>query len=185
MTRDRLADHSQMMATLTLVLIISMLVLNAACWLFPALASEQSLSFALTTTSITGDIAPLIRDLPLWQVLGSILLSSLPLLVLAIGLLALRRLFQHYAQGEYFSESAAALLGRVGLCLACWVLASFLLEPLLGIWMTFTLPEGQRFFTFSFNSADLVSLFAAAAVMLVARIQRKAALIAEENSRFV
>ncbi|MGA4632576.1 DUF2975 domain-containing protein [Pseudomonas solani] len=185
MTRDRLADHSRLMATLTLLLIIGMLLLNAACWLFPGLANEQGLGFGLTASSVAGELGALIQDMPLWQTLGGILLSSLPLLVLAAGLLALRRLFRHYAEGEYFCEDAAASLGRVGLYLACWVLASFLLEPLLGIWMTFMQPPGQRLFTLSFDSADLVSLFAAASVMVIARIQRKAALLAEENRQFV
>ncbi|RKG01439.1 DUF2975 domain-containing protein, partial [Pseudomonas aeruginosa] len=85
----------------------------------------------------------------------------------------------------YFCEDAAALLGKVGLCLACWVLANFLLEPLLTVWVTFLQPQGQRIVSLSFGSAELVSLFAAASVMVIARIQRKAALLAEENRQFV
>ncbi|MGV8333865.1 DUF2975 domain-containing protein, partial [Pseudomonas aeruginosa] len=77
------------------------------------------------------------------------------------------------------------LLGKVGLCLACWVLANFLLEPLLTVWVTFLQPQGQRIVSLSFGSAELVSLFAAASVMVIARIQRKAALLAEENRQFV
>ncbi len=125
MTSDRLAGYSRLMATLTLLLIAGMLLLNAACWIFPDLASEHGLGFALTATGVAGDLGVVARDMPLWQALGGILLSSLPLLVLASGLQALRRLFQHYGRGEYFS------------------------------------------------------------VMVIARIQRKAALLAEENRQFV
>lgn len=185
MTSDRLAGYSRLMATLTLLLIAGMLLLNAACWIFPDLASEHGLGFALTATGVAGDLGVAARDMPLWQALGGILLSSLPLLVLASGLQALRRLFQHYGRGEYFCEEAAALLGKVGLCLACWVLANFLLEPLLTVWVTFLQPQGQRIASLSFGSAELVSLFAAASVMVIARIQRKAALLAEENRQFV
>lgn len=185
MTRDNLAGYSRLMATLTLLLIVGMLMLNAACWIFPTLASEQGLGFSLTAISTDGNLASLTQHMPIWQVLGGILLSSVPLLVLAAGLLSLRRLFQHYSRGEYFCEDAATLLGRVGLYLACWVLASFLLEPLLGVWTTFMQPPGERLFTLSFNSADLVSLFVAASVMVIARIQRRAALLAEENRQFV
>ncbi len=179
------AGYSRLMATLTLLLIAGMLLLNAACWIFPDLASEHGLGFALTATGVAGDLGVVARDMPLWQALGGILLSSLPLLVLASGLQALRRLFQHYGRGEYFCEDAAALLGKVGLCLACWVLANFLLEPLLTVWVTFLQPQGQRIVSLSFGSAELVSLFAAASVMVIARIQRKAALLAEENRQFV
>ena len=185
MTSDRLAGYSRLMATLTLLLIAGMLLLDAACWIFPDLASEHGLGFALTATGVAGDLGVVARDMPLWQALGGILLSSLPLLVLASGLQALRRLFQHYGRGEYFCEDAAALLGKVGLCLACWVLANFLLEPLLTVWVTFLQPQGQRIVSLSFGSAELVSLFAAASVMVIARIQRKAALLAEENRQFV
>lgn len=185
MTSDRLAGYSRLMATLTLLLIAGMLLLNAACWIFPDLASEHGLGFALTATGVAGDLGVVARDMPLWQALGGILLSSLPLLVLASGLQALRRLFQHYGRGEYFCEDAAALLGKVGLCLACWVLANFLLEPLLTVWVTFLQPQGQRIVSLSFGSAELVSLFAAASVMVIARIQRKAAPLAEENRQFV
>ncbi|HBO2126149.1 TPA: DUF2975 domain-containing protein [Pseudomonas aeruginosa] len=185
MTSDRLAGYSRLMATLTLLLIAGMLLLNTACWIFPDLASEHGLGFALTATGVAGDLGVVARDMPLWQALGGILLSSLPLLVLASGLQALRRLFQHYGRGEYFCEDAAALLGKVGLCLACWVLANFLLEPLLTVWVTFLQPQGQRIVSLSFGSAELVSLFAAASVMVIARIQRKAALLAEENRQFV
>ena len=111
MTSDRLAGYSRLMATLTLLLIAGMLLLNAACWIFPDLASEHGLGFALTATGVAGDLGVVARDMPLWQALGGILLSSLPLLVLASGLQALRRLFQHYGRGEYFCEDAAALLG--------------------------------------------------------------------------
>ncbi|MFO6277751.1 hypothetical protein ACLBWI_36555, partial [Pseudomonas aeruginosa] len=50
MTSDRLAGYSRLMATLTLLLIAGMLLLNAACWIFPDLASEHGLGFALTAT---------------------------------------------------------------------------------------------------------------------------------------
>ncbi|MFO6089827.1 hypothetical protein ACLBTQ_34360, partial [Pseudomonas aeruginosa] len=43
MTSDRLAGYSRLMATLTLLLIAGMLLLNAACWIFPDLASEHGL----------------------------------------------------------------------------------------------------------------------------------------------
>lgn len=55
MTSDRLAGYSRLMATLTLLLIAGMLLLNAACWIFPDLASEHGLGFALTATGVAGD----------------------------------------------------------------------------------------------------------------------------------
>ncbi|VFT17124.1 membrane protein [Pseudomonas aeruginosa] len=181
MTSDRLAGYSRLMATLTLLLIAACCCSTPRAGSSPTSPASTASGFALTATGVAGDLGVVARDMPLWQALGGILLSSLPLLVLASGLQALRRLFQHYGRGEYFCEDAAALLGKVGLCLACWVLANFLLEPLLTVWVTFLQPQGQRIVSLSFGSAELVSLFAAASVMVITRIQRKAALLAEEN----
>uniref|UniRef100_UPI00397D23F3 hypothetical protein n=1 Tax=Salmonella sp. SAL4457 TaxID=3159912 RepID=UPI00397D23F3 len=52
-----------------------MLLLNAACWIFPDLASEHGLGFALPATGVAGDLGVVARDMPLWQALGGILLS--------------------------------------------------------------------------------------------------------------
>ncbi|MFO6335117.1 DUF2975 domain-containing protein, partial [Pseudomonas aeruginosa] len=64
MTSDRLAGYSRLMATLTLLLIAGMLLLNAACWIFPDLASEHGLGFALTATGVAGPLGDVARHRP-------------------------------------------------------------------------------------------------------------------------
>ncbi|WP_247263397.1 MULTISPECIES: DUF2975 domain-containing protein [Pseudomonas] len=113
------------------------------------------------------------------------LLSSIPLLVLTRGLEALRALFQTYAQGEYFSRETASLLGAVGKSVGLWVLCSVLLYPLMSVWITLLRPPGERLLSLGFSPAQLVALFLAAAVMLVARIMGNACRMARENQQFI
>ncbi|SEI15828.1 DUF2975 domain-containing protein [Pseudomonas fuscovaginae UPB0736] len=183
MTPDRLSQHSRCLAHATLLLILAMLLVNIACWFYPSLVSDYDIGFNLGLLATRYNTS--VADMPAWQVAGCIVLSSLPLLVLAWGLLALRRLFQAYARGDYFSANTAGYLGRVGKSVALWVVASVLLEPALSVWMTFLLPAGQRMLSLGFSSAQLVALFLAASIMLIAKILYTACSLARENQQFV
>ncbi len=176
MTPDRLSQHSRCLAHATLLLILAMLLVNIACWFYPSLVSDYDIGFNLGLLATRYNTS--VADMPAWQ-------SSLPLLVLAWGLLALRRLFQAYARGDYFSANTAGYLGRVGKSVALWVVASVLLEPALSVWMTFLLPAGQRMLSLGFSSAQLVALFLAASIMLIAKILYTACSLARENQQFV
>lgn len=185
MQMDRVARYCQVMATCTLVLMLGMLLLNVACWVYPGLVREHGLGFNLTAMSLAGRFHANIAAMPWWQWLGGMLLSCIPLLVLCWGLYALRRLFCIYGTGTFFSEDAALLLGRVGRSVAIWVLVSLLLEPVMSVWVTLLLPPGQRLLSVGFDSAQLVSLFLAAAVCLIAHIHREASALARENQQFI
>ncbi len=79
MTTHGLVQFSRRMATVTLILIVAMLLLNAVIWVYPPLAEKESwgLGFALTERQLShmADTATLF---PWWQKLGGILLSSIP-----------------------------------------------------------------------------------------------------------
>ncbi|EJN32893.1 hypothetical protein PMI35_00958 [Pseudomonas sp. GM78] len=186
MIPTNLARFSQRMATITLGLIVVMLLLNAALWCFPSLASPQGLGlgFALTDRQLS-DRTDVVALFPWWQTLGGLLLSSVPLLALTVGLGHLRRLFQRYASGEYFSIDAALCLGKVGKAVALWVLLDFVCEPLLSLWVTMNEPQGERLFTISLTAATFVALFMAACIAIIARILREASAVNSENQTFV
>ncbi|WP_347902016.1 DUF2975 domain-containing protein [Pseudomonas purpurea] len=183
MTSNRLAQLSQRMASVTLLLIVAMLLLNAAMWLFPGLSTVGA-GFALTERQL-----PIIADQALlftwWQVLGGIVLSSVPLLALAGGLGHLRRLFQGYAKGVYFSADSAQHLGKVGRAVAIWVLLDFVCEPLLSMWVTLHAPAGEHLITISFTPPTFVALFLAACISIIARILGQASEVDSENRSFV
>lgn len=184
MSSNRLALYSQRMAVITLVFIITMMVLNAGVWLFPDVASEYGLGFALTERQLSSLSAEAMH-LTGWQCLGAMLLSSIPLLALAIGLGHLRQLFQRYAQGEYFSSEAAVCLGKVGRAVALWVLLDFLCEPFLSLLVTINAPVGQRLLTLSVTAPSFVALFLAACIAIIARILSRASEVDSENRTFV
>lgn len=186
MTINRLALFSQRMAALTLMLMACMLILNAALWLFPILGSNDGLSLGFSLSGVMlSNLSVNIETLAWWQVLGAILVSSVPLIALASGLNHLRRLFQGYARGEYFSNSAAAHLGKVARGVILWVVSSFICTPVLSVLVTLHAPPGQRLFTISFTSADFVALFLAGCIAVIARILLRASEIESENQAFV
>lgn len=187
MNTHRLAQLSQRMSLLTLLLIITMLALNAAVWLFPVMSSSSEglgFGFALSDRQIQGR-AEQVALFPWWQVLGAIALSSVPLIALACGLSHLRKLFQSYARGEYFSSTAALHLGKVGKAVAIWVVLDFLCEPLLSVWVTMHEPVGQRLISLSLTAPSFVALFLAACIAVIARILWQASEVDSENRTFV
>jgi hypothetical protein len=185
-TSNRLAKLSQCMAAVTLFLIVTMLAINTVLWLFPWLAAKDGwgLGFALTDRQLA-HITDQAMLFPWWQVLGGILFSSVPLLALAYGLAHLRRLFQSYSRGDYFSSAAAVHLGLVGRAVALWALLDFLCEPLLSLWVTMNAPIGERLITFSVTAPTLVALFLAACISIIARILRQASEVDSEYRTFV
>lgn len=187
MISDRLALYSQRMASVTLWFIVAMLLLNTACWLWPALNSVKAgygIGFGLSDGLISGlDIN--VSAFPWWQKVGSIVLSSVPLLTLAAGLRHLRSLFQCYGRREYFSATTASHLGKVGRSVGLWVVMNLLCEPLLSAWSTMREPVGHRVVTLSFGSPYIVALFLAACIAIIARILRHASELDSDHRQFV
>lgn len=185
MKAHQLAHYSRIMATLTLAFISLMLLLNLACWIFPNFTLGNGLGFSLAATNTLQHLNVDVAEMPWWQITGAIVISSIPLIVLAQGLNALRQLFQSYGVGHYFSKESAGQLRKVGQGVALWVLLSFCLEPILSLWLTMLQPEGQRIITLSFEASQVVALFLAASVMIIAHILGSASALAEENQQFV
>ncbi|WP_281891551.1 DUF2975 domain-containing protein [Pseudomonas atacamensis] len=186
MNSNPLAQFSQRMAALTLLLIASMLIFNAAFWVFPILGANDGLGAGFSLSGVMlSQLAVKIETLSWWQILGAIFISSVPLIALASGLNHLRRLFQGYARAEYFSSNAAVHLGKVGHGVIIWVVSSFICTPLLSILVTSHAPPGQRLLTISFTSADFVALFLAGCIAVIARILLRASEVESENQTFV
>ncbi|CAB3745856.1 membrane protein [Burkholderia sp. MSh2] len=186
MHSDRIARISQRMATVTLGFIVVMLVLNAACWAFPSLnaASGPGFVFGLTD-SVMSNLRVDVDAFPWWQKAVGILLSSIPLIVLANGLRHLRALFRTYARRDYFSVLAAGHLGKTGRAIGLWVLLSLLCEPLLSVWATLREPVGHRVVSIGFSLPYVVALFTAACIAVIAHILRQASELDAEHRQFV
>ncbi|MDR2327059.1 MAG: DUF2975 domain-containing protein [Acidovorax sp.] len=184
---DSLARNSQYIAAAALLLVVAMLVLNAASWFFPALGQGEGgagLSFALTQRMV-GMAGVDVLAMPWWQLLGAALISSIPLLAMAYGLLQLRALFRQYAGGNYFVHSAYGHMERLGRAIVAWVVLDFVCEPVLGLWVTMLAPVGQRMLTLSLEPPVFIALFLAACVIAIARILQRACDLHAENQQFV
>jgi len=55
----------------------------------------------------------------------------------------------------------------------------------MSVWITLLRPPGERLLSLGFSPAQLVALFLAFAVMLVARIMGNACRMARENQQFI
>lgn len=184
----RLSYCSQCMAVATLILIIAMLLLNAASWLYPTFYSVQqgtsNFNFGLNNDLVRHlhiDIA----SFPGWQKWGGIILSTLPLFALAASLFCLRALFKSYGRGEYFSSISANHLGKVARFVGLWVGLKIVCEPLLSMWITLHAPAGHRVITLSISGSDIVALFLAGSIGIIAHILQKASKLNAENQQFV
>lgn len=186
MNSSRLSRYCAVMACVTFLGICAMLLFHLLLWLFPQAILDAGWSITIDASQGFYGLRNFkLMDVPLWQRLGGAVISCVSLLVLAQGLNALRRLFRLYAQGEYFSERSASLLAKVGSRIALWVLAEILVQPLMGLWLTMMQPAGHRQITFGMDSGNLESLFIAAVVMVIARIQQEGVALARENKQFI
>lgn len=187
METSKLAHMAKKMALLTQVLMAAMLLLNTASWIWPNLTSVDGgygFSFGLTDRMVQS-LGTDVTTLPWWQLLGAMVISGVPLLVLALGLYQLYLLFSCYAQGNYFTVASTSHLGKMGKAVASWVLLAFVCEPLLSFWLTMMAPPGQRMVTLSLQPSAFVALFIAASIMLIARILGAATELADENKQFI
>jgi len=185
MSPTRLSQLSQRMALMTLVFTVALLTLNAASWLYPAVAQESGGLGLGLSPDMASSLEVDLQTCPWWQRLGALLLSSIPLLALARGLLHLRRLFQGYARQDYFSSAAAMHLGQLGRGVLAWALLNVLCEPLLSLWLTLQKPAGEHVITLSLQGLDVAALFLAACITMIAHILQKASELDAENRQFI
>jgi hypothetical protein len=187
MSSGRLGMYSQWMATATLWLIVLMLLLNAAAWInlpLSAMVLGNGLAFSLTD-SLMATFKVNISTFPWWQRVGGIVLSSMPLVALVMGLGHLRALFQAYGRQEYFSIAGVRHLKRMGQSVMLWVLLNLLCQPALSVWMTMRQPAGERVLSVGFSSGDVVALFLAGCIAIIARILERANILQVENQQFI
>lgn len=178
------------MATMTLWFLMGMILLNSACWLFskmssPVVRGGYGLAFSLSG-HLLHNLNINAESLAWWQLTGAMILSTLPLLALAYGLYHLRLLFQTYGRREkYFSAAATRHLGKMGQAIIMWTALNLLCEPVLSVWLTMREPVGHRLVAVSFSVQDIVALFLAACIIIIAQILRKTSELHAENQQFI
>ncbi|CAM3447680.1 hypothetical protein SB6411_02199 [Klebsiella spallanzanii] len=187
MTTDALARFSQKMVSITMLLMVAIIMMNAVVLFFPSwslkselLGIDLSLSDRLLST-----LNIRLEALPWWQAAGAGAISFLVLIPLCYSLFHLRALFCTYARRDYFSAKAAQHMRKIGVSLGGWVMMTIAVEPLLSYWLTMLKPAGEREILFGFELQSISWLFIAVCVIAVAKILEKATLINEENKLFL
>lgn len=183
MCSDRIARLSERLALLSLVIMLLLAGFNLYCWVDPSLALRAGLDARSGAGMLAG--LPLSAPPAGWQLAGGALITVVPLTALARALWHGRTLFRTLAAGEYFSPRVAAALGGAGRAVGLWVLLSVLCQPLLSVWLTLREPVGHRLLMLGFGSPDLVALYLAGGLWVMAQVMRRAAALDAENRQFV
>ncbi|MCO6553357.1 MAG: DUF2975 domain-containing protein [Gilliamella sp.] len=185
-THSRLNQYCRFMALLTLIPILILLLGTISPFLYyffdiPNLGLEFA-GFSFFTSG--GDyVDP--KSLAGWQAAIATLMDTSLILLLVYAFYQLRLLFINYSQSEYFSVKSANHCYIFGKLLVCWVVISFLSEPLLTTILTYNQEESARYFSISFSSDEIITLFLAISIMLIGQILKKACQLAEENKQFI
>jgi len=100
-------------------------------------------------------------------------------------LLSLRRLFLLYAAGKVFSHQALRMLNHVAVALFASVIVGFVVRAPLTLLLSWHLGAGHRAVSLGFGGDDLLALFMAGAVLVIAKVMAEARRMADENASFV
>jgi len=127
---------------------------------------------------------PSAAHLNVLQRIGLAVLTVIPPLFEAYGLLCARRCFQSFVRGEYFTlEIVKGLRGfAAGVFFA--IIAGMLATPILTLLLTMT-SANELTLTARFSSEELLRMVFAGILWQIAAVMMRAVKIAEEHSQFV
>lgn len=165
------------MASFSLCIMLTMLLLNVFSWF-----SSLPIAFGLTHQMVS---IPQLAAMPWWQASGGALLSSIPLLMLAKALWHLRTVFREYAAERYFSLRAVSHLARVARAILGWEILQFLSQPVLSLWVTMLAGKGHRILELGIGQSDIVALYLAGCIAVIAHIMGRARALKQENQQFI
>lgn len=174
---ERIRKLSRTLALACLVLIVALPLAVALFWAWaePATLAARS---NLAPDSIH---APLLA----WQRLAGALLAELPLVLLLAGVWEARKCFLLFARGRIFTTEAVRGLSRF----AAWALASAIAAIVAGaavsVVITANNPAGMRHLAIGIGSDQVLMVFFAGMVWLLAAVIGQGQALAEENDAFV
>ena len=174
---EKIQRLSRVLATVSVILIV---VLPIAVGIYWAVNDTETLAAHanLPASAILG-------SLHTWQRIAGAVLAEVSLFLLLIGIYQVRQCFMQFTMGQIFTAEAVRCLKRF----AGWAIASVIAEILLsaatsGI-LTLENPQYMRSFSISFSSAQMLMLFFAGMVWLMADVISQGQVLAEENDAFI
>jgi len=173
----RVVRLGRALSVATLVIVVLLVASGLGIWLSPALVERVVVPrVGLAGHAVMLDGASLSAGL---------VISAVPLAILAYGLLQVRQIFRDFGRGEIISPLLAQRLERFGAAVALQGLISPLVGAMLSIALTLGNPPGSRAIALSLSSHDLVGVIVGLLVIGIGAVMREAARIAEENAGFV
>ncbi len=174
---ERIRKLSRTLALACLVLIVALPPAVALFWAWAETATLVARS-NLAPDSILG---PLLG----WQRLAGALLAEVPLVLLLAGVWEARKCFLLFARGSVFTTEAVRGLSRF----AAWALASAIAAIVSGaaisVVLTVNNPVGMRHLAIGIGSDQVLMVFFAGMVWLLAAVIGQGQALAEENDAFV
>jgi hypothetical protein len=174
---QRMVLQSRMLAAVCLVLIVLLPVGVALYW---ALATNAALAVRV---NLPADAIRVVL-LP-WQRVAGGVLAELPLVLLLMGLWQARKCFLLFAAGKVFTSETVTCLKRF----AGWTMASVIagvpVATAISIVISLTNPPGLQQLAVSIGSDQVLLLFFAGMVWLIAGVISQGQVLAEENASFV
>lgn len=173
----RIVRLGRVLSVATLVIVLLLVASGLGIWLSPTLVGQIIVPrIGLVGHAVVLDGASLCAGL---------VISAVPLGILAYGLLQVRQIFRDFGRGEIISPMLALRLERFGAAVALQGLISPLVGAALSIALTLGNRPGGRAIALSVSSHDVVAVIVGLLVIGIGAVMREAARIAEENAGFV
>lgn len=150
---------------------------NALAWLHPDLAHYP----ARGMTALGDHPVMLTLDARL----ASLVVSTLHLGILAWALLTVRALFLRFADGKVLEVGTGRLLGRLGLALVVFAVATPVVRTLVTLLVTMHNPPGQKALAIGFSANELIIGLVGGLIVMTGEAMREAAVIADEHRQIV
>jgi hypothetical protein len=120
-----------------------------------------------------------------WQLVVGFAAGLVPLVVLTIALLELRRFFRLYESGDAFPADAGRRLRRFGAAIMILAIVTMLVRWTASVLFTWHLGPGSRQLAISISSSDGILLLFGGLALMIGTILTEARRVAEENRMFV
>ncbi len=172
--KHRIARWSRILSLAVLVTAIAVPVVSFASVLF--MAPGDLAKAAFVPVDLARDAAPLAH-------FGVAVLATVPVLILAGGLLATRSALSSFQQGVYFSASVFQAFRRLAIALFISALARIVVVPLCGL--VLSLGRGKGSISVMVGTSEVMPVLLAAGFWLLAWIFTEAAELEAENKQFV
>ncbi|HPH06171.1 MAG TPA: DUF2975 domain-containing protein [Methylotenera sp.] len=168
---------SQFMSTFCLMLIIVLPVAVAVFWTF-AETETLAIRVNLPLEAVQGSLRS-------WQRTLGCVLSEIPLALLLIGVWEARKCFRLFTRGTVFTPEAVYYLKSFSGWSMASVIAEFICGTAISTILTLENPNGARSLILNLDSDQVLLLFFAGLVWLMADVISQGQTIAEENSKFI